>query len=147
MYSFPEKYRLCVCSIRFYHFVRIAVPRTISVRHVRRVPLPEICFGRIGKIDVYHQSYIGLVNTHTECVGCYHDSELSVYPPLLTLVFGIIVQSGMIERCSNTLFIQKLRYFFCLFTVARIYNSRTLYASQDVKKFFSLVFCAADDIG
>ena len=51
----------------------------------------EISFGRIGEIDVNHQTHIGLVDAHAERIGGYHHPERPVLPTFLALVLDVIV--------------------------------------------------------
>ena len=59
--------------------------------------LLEISLDAIRTVDMYYQSHVGLVDTHTEGIGSYHHAGLSFLPGLLTLVFHARVKTGMVE--------------------------------------------------
>lgn len=72
----------------------------LSARRALLVRLLEISFRRIRHIYVDNDTYIWLVDTHAESVGCYHSTAFSGEPAFLTLIFYIIIQTGMIESGS-----------------------------------------------
>lgn len=52
----------------------------LSARHALLVRLLEIGFRRIRHIYVDNDTYIWLVDTHAESVGCYHSTAFSGEP-------------------------------------------------------------------
>ena len=89
---------------------------------------------------------IGLVNTHAKRIGGYHHTGFSCQPTFLSLVFDIVVETGMIEGSGNLMIDQELCYFPGTFAVAGIDNGRPFYPIEDMKKFFLLVLCLPDNI-
>ena len=68
----------------------------------------EVGFDAVGTVDMHYQSYIGLVDTHTEGIGGYHHAHLVGLPCLLPLVFHSRVKAGMIECGCDAFFVQQI---------------------------------------
>src|SRR3712207_1256506 len=95
--------------------------------------LLKVGFGRIGQIEVQHDAYIGLVDTHSESVCSYHYTYFPVLPAFLAEVFHGIVQPRVIEIGGNAFVYQKPGDFFRPPSVAHIDNGAALYLSQNAQ--------------
>ena len=66
--------------------------------------LLEIGFQGIRAVDVDYHSDIGLVDAHTECIGCHNNPHPIVRPCPLALVFDGCVESRMIKSGVDAVF-------------------------------------------
>ena len=84
-----------------------------------------ILFQGVWRIQMYHQSDIGIVYAHTEGVGGYHDAYSSLLPVTLAEVFLEVRQSGMEECYGVSLHAKHGGYVFSLLSAVGIYYGTT----------------------
>ena len=108
--------------------------------------LLEISFERVGTVDVYHQSYIGFVDTHSEGICSHHHSCLIVLPGFLPLVFCRCLEAGMIECCRDACLVEHIGNFLRSSATAGIYYRTALNAIEDMYQLIALIGSPPYDI-
>ena len=135
-------------------FLQLALVGTVIQEHgIRTVSvapgttrLLEIGFYTVRAVDVYHQSHVGLVNTHAEGVGGYHHPRPTFLPGLLSLILHAGVKTCVVEGGRNTGLVEQFRHFFRALTAACVNNGRARHAVQDMKELFALVCGIPHDV-
>ena len=69
---------------------------------------------------MYDGAYIGLVNTHSECVGGHNHTVTVIGPGTLALVLDHLVQTGVVVCGGYALSIKEIGHLLCAGAVAHI---------------------------
>ena len=107
----------------------------------------EICFDRIGTIDVDNRTHIGLVYTHSESIGGHDDTYVICLPILLSIIFDCVVETGVIEGGADLMRFQQLGNLFGLAPATHVNDGTAADEGEDMNKFGFFVFCMSHDIG
>ena len=90
---------------------------------------------------------IGLVNSHSECVGGYHYAVTVISPGLLPLILDNLVKAGVIVCGGDAVGIQEIGHLLGARTVAHIYYARTRDMVKYMFEFHEFVLRLADYVG
>ena len=91
-----------------------------------------VLFQRIGRVQMYYQSDIGLVYTHSEGIGGHHDAYSSLLPIALAEVFLKVWQSCMEECNGVSLHAKHGGNVLCLLSAVGIYYGASRIQVQDM---------------
>ena len=90
-----------------------------------------------------HHTHIRLVDSHTEGIGCAHHPYFVLLPSLLSLVFYVGIQSGMIKGGGNALLREQLRHLLGSLSAAGINDGGASHALQDMNHLALLILSFA----
>ena len=91
-----------------YPFMQLGfIGRGVEQDGIRTVSVPSspsgfliILFGRTGYIEMYDQTHIGLVYSHTKSICCNHNPGMPFFPLLLSALFIFGIDTRMIILCG-----------------------------------------------
>ena len=118
--------------------------------------LLEIGLDAVGTVDMDHESYIRLVDAHTEGIGSHDDTCLVALPVLLPLVARGVVETGVVEGGSPPYgplggrqggFVDIIRDFLGTLAAAHIDDGAAFLSLQYAEHFSQLVLRTAHDVG
>ena len=107
----------------------------------------KIGFGRIGQIEMEHQTDVGFVDAHTKCIGGHHDAYGAGSPGLLAPVFFVLGETGMVVGGAVAPGGEPGGQFAAAFTAAGINDDGTGETVEHVAQLAFLVVGGADDVG
>ena len=109
--------------------------------------LLEIRFDAVGGFDMYHQSHVGFVDTHTECVGGHHHPYLVGLPVALSFVADTVGKTSMIECGVDIVLAEEIRQFLGLLSVAHVDDGTSVDLVEDMYHLGRLIFGVPHDVG
>src|SRR5574344_728412 len=86
----------------------------------------KIRLDAVRRLDMYHDTHIRFVDTHTEGVGSHHNAYFVRLPFALSFVSYAVGKSGMIECGFDIIIAKEFRQFFGFLSVSDVYDGATV---------------------
>ena len=76
---------------------------------------------------MHHKAHIGLINSHSESIGCNNQIASVINEIVLIFASYFIAQSCVVNQRAVTVIIEKIADFFYIFTGSTVYYSALIF--------------------